>query len=354
MLPWALKPLVAPLLEALSTQKKLILFSQTTITIAFFLFTLNSNNHLFFLISVAFFLTIAIASSIHDIVSDGLYIHSLSLQQQKKFIPIRTCSYQIGRLLIKGGLLIIAGVLVSLVGGDTWQNYFLCLTLLALTLTIYHYFKLPEQSGETMCQENSAFQVIKQLFKSKSLLPALLLIFLFNCSEAQMQKVVPLFLVSNVGLHLSIEQLGQILGLCGSIALLLGIFFSGWLITQFSIKRCMLLGASLFFVSHAPLLLLSHGAPSKTWIYTIISVNQLIAGLVNGIYMGYLLHVANKNPYAMTLYTLATSLMALSFILFGGISGFFLQVMGFNNFFNYILLVNVLILFITKRVLSYE
>lgn len=75
-------------------------------------------------------------------------------------------------------------------------------------------------------------------------------------------------------------------------------------------------------------------------------------GLANGTYMGYLLKVANESDYPMSMYTVCTSIMALSYVLFGGLSGWIEQLLGYSGFFLYIFAANTALVIITCRVMN--
>ncbi|RUR23557.1 hypothetical protein [Legionella qingyii] len=106
MLPWTIKPLFAPFLEHLATKKKLTLYAQVSISLIFIILAFCVDNSYFLMISSIGFVGLAFISSLHDIVSDGIYLLNLSHEEQKKYVALRSFFYQMGRLIIKGGLLV--------------------------------------------------------------------------------------------------------------------------------------------------------------------------------------------------------------------------------------------------------
>jgi len=196
MLPWAIKPFFAPFLEKCLSKKQLTLTAQATMALLFLIMALLVEKPCFLIISVLSFTGLAFMSSLHDIVSDGLYLHHLDEQSQKQYIALRTLCYQLGRLLIKGALLLLVGKLAWSLSMNPWQLFFFILFALCLLLTVYHYLKIPEDRSERQVAKTDYLQVFKQLLSHKTLLPALAFIFFYNISDGQLQKIIPLYPVS--------------------------------------------------------------------------------------------------------------------------------------------------------------
>lgn len=89
-LPWAIKPLFAPFLERFLTKKRLTILSQTVIALLFFALACSVNREHFLIISVLGLTCLAFTSSIHDIVSDGLYMINLDESNQKRYVALRS------------------------------------------------------------------------------------------------------------------------------------------------------------------------------------------------------------------------------------------------------------------------
>jgi len=133
---------------------------------------------------------------------------------------------------------------------------------------------------------------------------------------------------------------------------MLGIFISGWLITHYKLEHCVKNVSVLLLFGH----LLYHLFPlfdtNHPLLYLVILLNQFTVGLANGTYMGYLLGVANKSDYPMSMYTVCTSIMALSYVFFGAFSGWIEQQLGYSVFFLYIFAANIMLVMITFRVMN--
>lgn len=352
MLPWVIKPLFAPLLENISTKKRLTVFTQASVSILFLILALSVNGHYFLIISVLGFVCLALTSSLHDIASDGVYLLNLDSHDQQRYVALRTFFYQMGSLVIKGGLLVFIGQLAIYYQFNVWRVFFCSLFVIGVLLTLYHLVKLPEIENANRQTGNDYFFIFKILTRTPKLYPSLLFIFLYNFSDAQMQKIIPLFLLDKTGLDLGLAKVGEIYGIAGSLSFMLGVFLSGFLIARFSIESCMKKLTIFLLLGHLFFLLLAFHESNRYLIYATVLLSQLTVGMANGGYMGYLLSIANKSVYPMSMYTVCTAIMALSYVFFGALSGLLEQYLGYANFFFYIFMANILLVIMTYRMMN--
>lgn len=351
-LPWAIKPLFSPFLEHAATKKRITIITQLVLVGLFFMIGFCVNTPYFLNSSIVLLLGVAIVSSLHDIASDGLYLLSLTAQEQKRYVALRSFFYQMGSLVIKGGLLAFIGSYALHHEIKVWQVFFWSLALLAGVLTTYHILRIPDLERLKPSTGNPYFSVFKTLLRTPKLYSALLFIFLYNLSEAQMQKIIPLFLLDKTGLALNLSQVGEIYGIAGSLFLMGGIFISGLLITRYSLSSCVKNLTILLVIGHFLFFVLSRAHVNPYFLYGTLFFNQFTVGLANGAYMGYLLWVANQNHYSMSMYTLCTTVMALSTIFFGALSGLIEQQLGYSGFFLYIAIANGVLLLMTFKMMN--
>lgn len=351
MIPWTIKPLFTPFLEDRATKKKLTLYAQATLSFLFMFMAFGIDTPYFLILSSLGFASLAFISSLHDIVSDGIYL-LLNNEEQKRYVAWRSFFYQMGRLLIKGGLLALIGGLALHYQFNVWRIFFLSLFVIGLLLTCYHKVKIPENDSRIESINPNYQQIFKTLFFNKKIYPILLFIFFYNFSEAQMQKIIPLFLLDQEGLALNLYQVGELYGIFGSTLLMLGIFMSGWLITHYKLELCIKKVTVLLLLGHSLYLLFPLFNANHNLLYLVILLNQFTVGLANGTYMGYLLEAANKSAYPMSMYTVCTSIMASSYVFFGALSGWMEQQLGYSVFFLYIFAANIMLVIITFRMMN--
>lgn len=211
-------------------------------------------------------------------------------------------------------------------------SLFFSLFVLGFSLTFYHKAKIPEKELQTRTVPTKYYQMFQTLLLDKKIYPILFFIFVYNFSEAQMQKIIPLFLLDQHGLGLNLYQVGQLYGIFGSMFLMSGIFISGLLITKYPLTQCLKRVTVLLILAHALYLLWPFFKTASPLLYLVILLNQFTVGLANGTYMSYLLGIANKSKLPMSMYAVCTSIMALSFVFFGAFSGWIEQQLGYAVF----------------------
>ena len=149
-LPWTLKLFWAPVVDLNFTRRRWLLAAQALIVAA--LAALAGTLHLpaFFPITLAVLFVIGIASATHDIALDGLYLLSLSRQQQAWFVGIQTTCFRAGRLLCTGGLVFLAGTLqkhgVSIT--TSWAMVLAALAALYGAGAVYARIFVPRPAGD--------------------------------------------------------------------------------------------------------------------------------------------------------------------------------------------------------------
>ena len=202
----------------------------------------------FFYFSICIFFVTAIAASLHDTNSDGLYIVSLDKPAQAHFVGVRTLFYQVGKLAGKGGLVFIIGILIAYFGKpNAWQIGFILVACLIFIMALYHKKTLPHVEKNFNYQPLSLTNTLssfKNVFKDFAQMPHLsgiiIFVIIYNLAEAQLFKIVPLFLLDKFnhgGLALSVKKVAVIYGTLGTVAMLLGVSLSGFLLAKIQLKK---------------------------------------------------------------------------------------------------------------------
>lgn len=349
-IPWLLKPALAPMLETLASKRTFTVVTELLLAALFFLLAFSLHLPNFFYITAIIFFAIAITSTIHDMNADGLYIISLDAKAQTHFIGIRTLFYRIGVLICQGGLVYLAGFLVLHVSQKlSWHIVLTLLAGITLLIALYHKKMLPtaeNKMDDTSVTKrgtlNSFRAVFVDLVNSGNVIGKIIFVVFYNFAEAQLIKIVPLFLMDKIkhgGLGLSIENVGLLYGGLGVIGMLFGIVLSGLILTKISLKKCLVPVTIFVSVANIGFLLLSMGSyQSIVLIGCIISFAQFAYGLSNGAYMLYLVRCFSSGKYPMSLYAIGTALMGSGVTLGGMSSGYMQQLLGYTHFFYWILL----------------
>lgn len=135
-LPWNLKFLWAPFADRIETKKRWLVVMQllcATFLLALGLFATGPE---MLALASAFFLLLAVASATNDIAIDGYYMEALDGAGQSKFVGYRAMAYKVSNLLVRGPLLIVAGI----VG---WQFGFVSMAAIIALLALGHAVLLP-------------------------------------------------------------------------------------------------------------------------------------------------------------------------------------------------------------------
>lgn len=349
ILPWIFKFFIAPALETIATQRRLVLIAQWSMGCLMLMLGGLLSVSTSVMLSGAIFFMIAMAAAIHDINSDGLYLDCLTHQQQAHFIGIRTVFYQLGKLICQGGAVYAVGFLHGHVTEQTaWMSVFIILGGGILWLAFYDQKFLPQQSNLKTAVDRAIWRntcaVYQHVLQDYRQLPHIvavsLFIVLYNFSEAQLNKIFPLFMLDKLsagGLALSVSEVGVIYGGIGLMSLLIGVTLSGFLLHRFTLKKCLVPFTVILAISNISyLLLVLYFSASRVFMIMAVILGEFSFGLSNGAYMLYLIQRFAKGPYAMSLYAIGTALMLLGLMIAGGLSGYLQMILGYTQFFMWI------------------
>ncbi len=380
-LPWVIKPFWSPILDLFGSKKMWVVVMQFIVAIALggvaftapFDFWLNA--------SLAFFWLCAFASATHDIAADGLYILALDTNQQSFFVGIRNTFYRISTVLCQWGCLVLAGQLFekNTVDGmdvipahaSAWSTVFYIMAIAFLFLSVYHFAFLPNDKkrleiGRTSDDEMLSVETygrtsqngtdaqntlgldgivasLKNNFKSffakftgRELILALLFIFTYRLGEAQLGKIAQLFLkdtYENGGLGLTLTDVGNIYGLVGVIALMVGGVLGGIAVSKYGLKRMMF--PMLLFMNIPNVVYIFLSSTQTTFlptIYAMVAIEQFGYGFGFTAFTLYLVYIS-QGKYSTTHYAICTGLMALGMMIPGMIAGYMQETLGYTNFF---------------------
>jgi len=356
LFPWSIKFLLSPLLEIFSVKKYILVIIQTTTSLLFLLllFALASYQYLF--LSLIILGCIAILGSAFDITSDGIYLDFLTSKKQAYFVGIKTSFYQFARLFCQGGLLILAGLLMHTMSKiNAWKISYLLLAVIIYGLSMYHLWTLPKKEIKKHSKKQIIINVFHKNMQSfcsqKNLIYIITFLIFYNSAEAQLIKIVPLYLLDSSahgGAHLSINQVGLLFGGIGTASMLIGAIISGMLIARYTLRK-IILPITLFvtIINIGYLVISSYHTNHLSWLTLVIILAQFGFGLGNSAFMSKLLDLSSNKPYPMSFYALATAIMAVGMIIPGAVSGYIQQILGYQRFFIWIVLLGILILLFT-------
>lgn len=348
-LPWTIKPLWSPLVEAYSTKRKWVNSTQLIVALLFLALGATFQIQWFYPLSLLALLLIAIGSASHDIACDGFYMLALDNKQQSFFVGIRTIFYKIAMFAALGLIPIVVDIVNKHQGSQTpwsWSIAFAALGVVMFALWLYNSRVLPHPNDTTSDNADSLSiykEVIVSFFSKPGVVPAVAFLLLYRLGEAQLAKIATPFLIAdraNGGLGMSMTDYGIAYGTLGMIALTIGGVVGGWLASRYGLRRLLWPMVAFMNLPNFVYVALAIWQPvADSWtIYAAIIFEQLGYGFGFTAYMLFLLHYVGNSKYKTAEYALGTALMALGMMLPGMISGYVQETVGYEYFFIYVVI----------------
>ena len=367
MFPWTLKPLWSPLLEIYKTKKFFVIFTQVATGCIFGLVALALHLPNFFAVCIALLAIIAFSGATHDVAADGVYMASLSKDDQARYIGWQGAFYNIAKIAATGGLVYLAGMLIETYTGDVtglspaaaaaakhngsvmaWTIIMAVIGGIMVVLGLYNAKFVPsevnndaeERPGfkETMVELGNVFV---DLFRKRHILYYIFFIILYRFAEGFVMKIVPLFLKADradQGLGLSEKEIGLCYGTFGAAAFVIGSILAGYYVAHRGLQKSLF---SLCCVFNLPFVA-----------YTLLAVYQpeslvLIGGGIVLEYFGYgfgfvgltlfMMQQIAPGKHQMAHYAFASGIMNLGVMLPGMLSGYVSDWLGYRHFFIFVL-----------------
>ena len=367
MFPWTLKPLWSPLLEIYKTKKFFVIFTQIATGCIFGLVALALHLPNFFAVCIALLAIIAFSGATHDVAADGVYMASLSKDDQARYIGWQGAFYNIAKIAATGGLVYLAGMLIETYTGDVtglspaaaaaakhngsvmaWTIIMAVIGGIMVVLGLYNAKFVPsevkkdaeERPGfkETMVELGNVFV---DLFRKRHILYYIFFIILYRFAEGFVMKIVPLFLKADradQGLGLSEKEIGLCYGTFGAAAFVIGSILAGYYVAHRGLQKSLF---SLCCVFNLPFVA-----------YTLLAVYQpeslvLIGGAIVLEYFGYgfgfvgltlfMMQQIAPGKHQMAHYAFASGIMNLGVMLPGMLSGYVSDWLGYRHFFIFVL-----------------
>lgn len=344
VLPWSLKPFFSLLMETLgATKKQYVVITEIVSAVMFGLIVFALPMPNFFVYTLALMGVIAISGSTHDIAGDGIYLDELDKTQQSKFVGWQGAFYNLAKILTNGGLVFLAGWLSHKMGlVDSWR-IIMAICCGIMVLVALHHIRvlptgtLPEKTDSFKQKMWGLWEVIKTFFVKKYIWIYLLFIILYRFAEGLAMKIAPLFLKADIakgGLGLSNEQYGLVYGTFGTVAFIAGSILAGYYISHFGLKKVLFSLACIFNIPFVVYLLFALFQPSNMAVIATGIVFEYFGygfGFVG--LMLFMMQQVAPGKFQMAHYAFATSIMNLSVMLPGMISGYLSDSFGYKNFF---------------------
>ncbi len=367
MLPWTLKPLWSPLLEMYKTKKFFVIVTQITTGCIFGLVALALHLPHFFALSIALLAVIAFSGATHDVAADGVYMVSLSKDDQARYIGWQGAFYNIAKIAATGGLVYLAGMLIDYYTGDltglsataaaaakhngtvvAWTIIMAVIGAIMVMLCLYNAKFVPSEKAKDAAEKPDLKQtmidlgnVFLDLLRKKHILYYICFIILYRFAEGFVMKIVPLFLKADVasgGLGLTEKEIGLCYGTFGAAAFVIGSVLAGYYVAHRGLQKSLFSLCCVFNLPFVAYTLLAIYQPSSLW---------LIGGGIVLEYFGYgfgfvgltlfMMQQIAPGKHQMAHYAFASGIMNLGVMLPGMLSGYVSYKLGYQNFFIFVL-----------------
>jgi len=352
-LPWVIKPLWSPIVDILRTKRFWIVAMQLLIGAGLAGVALSIPASNAFRYTLVFFWLMAFSSATHDIAVDGFYMLGLSSHDQAWFIGIRNSFYRFAILTGQGLLVILAGQLEDWTGETTtaWSMIFGMLAVLFIGFSFYHKWKLPyPNSDKSHLDPNfeeaiqNFFQVFLSYFKKPQIILVIIFILLYRFGEAQLVKIAPLFMLDAIetgGLGLSTSQYGFIYGTLGIIMLTLGGITGGFFAARHGLKSWIIWMALAMKLPDLVYVYMAYAQPDNYYlISTFVAIEQFGYGFGFTAYLLFMMMIS-EGEHKTAHYAICTGFMALGMMLPGMFSGALQESIGYQHFFNWVMVATI-------------
>lgn len=350
-LPWVIKPLWSPLVDAFRSERWWILSMQLLVGASMAAVAFSLQMSLWFQLSLAAFWLLAFSSATHDIAADGFYILALDSREQALYVGWRSTFYRIGMLLGQGGLVILAGYLEQHCGVPlAWSITMGILAASMSTLCCWHGTALPRVNKEEVADNAGTVSALLRLSSLRSsfvtlvhkphFISALLFMLLFRLPEAQLAKMAQPFMLRGTeegGLALSTSTIGFAYGTLGVIGLLAGGIIGGWLVSRHGLRRWWWPMVMAISLPDAVYIYLSVLQPSNiAVINACVLLEQLGYGFGFTAYSLFMVYFS-KGRHSTAIFSICTALQALGMMLPGMFAGYLADLWGFPLFFCWVM-----------------
>ena len=135
-IPWILKMLWAPFVDAFATKRRWLLAMELAVVIGISCLGFASTLPRPLAAGAVVFMLLAVLAATHDIAIDGYYLEALDRTDQARYVGLQSAAYRVA--MITGG-----GVIAFICGRWTWLAGYLAAAGVMTALWILHAYKLP-------------------------------------------------------------------------------------------------------------------------------------------------------------------------------------------------------------------
>ena len=348
VMPWVVKPLWASLIDIFMTKRWWIYMMEIVVGVLFILMAFVVKTPNYFLLSIIVSWVIAFLSSSHDIATDGFYLMELNPSQQSFFVGIQSASYNIGKICATGLIVMLCGLLHHRTNNyfTAWSFGLTVVGCICIAIGIYHKFILPNdevKENKTVKEAITEFcEVYVDFVKLKGLIMAFLFLFFYKLAESMISTILPLFLLDPVtkgGLGLTDTFTGLAYGTVAPITIILGGFLGGYAIYRKGFRFWiwwMLLAVNAPNIVY--IFLANYQAQNHAIVLGCIAFEQFCFSFGYSAYLIFIYYMVKNSRFKTAHYAFFAGIMLLGIMIPKMISGWLQEMMGYENFFIFIVI----------------
>jgi PAT family beta-lactamase induction signal transducer AmpG len=350
--PYTFKFLWAPLLELYKTKKFFVVLMQFLLagTIAGVGFALKLPGMAWLGPVLVLLAASALLGATQDIGSDGVYVTTLNYKDQAKYTGVQSMCWNLGPILANGVLLRLTGMFHDKTGSysTAWMAFMLVAAAIIFAAALFHLKVLPSGAKATDAPKNAGDamrtfgKAFATFFQKKGVWAMIAFAFFYRFGYGLIDKMSPLFMIDardRGGLGLSNQTLGDINGIFGTGAFIVGSALGGLIVARWGLKRTLLVLCLALNVPNLTFFILSQTVPTNIYaIGSIVVIEKLGWGIGCVGHMIYMMQQLAPGPYKTAHYTFGTALMGACMMLMGFVSGYIEKAVGYQWFFIIVLL----------------
>ena len=228
-----------------------------------------------------------------------------------------------------------------------WSITFVILAILFIIFSFYHRYILPYPASDQRVvkgEENlfhAFFKTFTSFFKRKEIWVILSFLMFYRLGEAQLIKMASPFMLDSRqlgGLGLTTGEVGLIYGTFGILALTAGGILGGLAASRKGFRYWLWWMVLAINIPHMAYVYMAFAQPSNYFIISLCAaIEQFSYGFGFTAYMLYMIYISegeNKTAH----FAIATGFMALGMMLPGMFSGWLQEIIGYRNFFVWVML----------------
>lgn len=230
----------------------------------------------------------------------------------------------------------------------SWIVTFVFMAILFIIFSLYHQFILPHPKADKPRSTDSFKSFAKEFvntfvlfFKKDKIGFSIAFLLLYRLGESQLVKLASPFLLDSQevgGLGLTTGQVGFVYGTIGIVMLTVGGLLGGFVAARYGLKKWLIWMAIAINLPDAVYIYLAHVQPDNFAIINIcVGIEQFGYGFGFTAYMLYMIFVS-EGEYKTAHFAITTGFMALGMMLPGMISGWVQELIGYPNFFIWVLI----------------